>query len=189
MNKKQFIAAFLITCFTGIVAIGQTTNSTTDLIMKHYGVRNYTSEQVSDNDLELILKCGIKAPSASNKQPWKFIAVKNDDLMKQIMANVMPGNVLIVICGSEAQDGLGVNFDCGLATENMDIAAQSLGLGTRIYGSPIGKINLTMKEALKIPDGYRAVMVLRIGHVEKGVDAASAASARNSYNDVVTILK
>ena len=189
MNKKQFIAAFLITCFTGIVAIGQTTNSTTDLIMKHYGVRNYTSEQVSDSDLELILKCGIKAPSASNKQPWKFIAVKNLDLMKQMMANVTPGNVLIVICGPEAQDGLSVNFDCGLAMENMDIAAQSLGLGTRIYGSPIRNINLSMKQALKIPDDYRAIMVLRVGHVEKGVDATSAASARNSYNDVVTILK
>ena len=186
MYKKRFIAMFLITCLTGFAAIGQTTNSITDLILNSYGARNYTTVPVSDSDLELILKCGIKAPSARNLQPWKFIAVKNTDMMKQMMPDVTPGNVLIVICGvAEGQDF----FDCGLATENMTIAAQSLGLGARIYGGPVGTINSSMKQTLNIPDGYKAVMVLRVGHIEKGIDAVSSASPRNNYNDVVTILK
>ena len=186
MNRKQFIAVFLISCLTGFFAIGQTTNSTIDLIMNSYSVRNFTSEPVSDSDLELILKCGIKAPSGRNMQPWRFIAVKNTDLTRQMMEGVMPGNVLIVICGvADGQDF----FDCGLATENMTIAAQSLGLGARIYGGPVGNINSSMVQKLNIPDGYKAIVVLRVGHIDKGVDATSSATPRNSYNDVVTVLK
>ena len=187
--KKQLISVILISCFTGLIAIGQKTSGTTDLILSSYAARNFTSEPVSNNDLELILKCGIKAPSARNLQPWKFIAVKDFSIMKQIMGNVTQGNALIVICGSEAQESSVVDFDCGLATENMTVAAQSLGLGARIYGSPINSINSSLKQILKIPTGYRAVMVLRVGHIEKGVDATSAASARKSYDEFVTFLK
>ena len=187
--KKQLLASILAICLLTIVTHGQQSNSVTDLILKSYSARTFTSEPVSAGDIEVILKCGIKAPSASNAQPWKFIVVRNFSLMQEMISNVTQGNVLIVVCGSEARPSAIVDFDCGLATENMTIAAQSLGLGARIYFSSLPKINSTMKQTLQIPDGYRAVAVLRVGHIDKNIDAVSAASPRNSYEDVVTFLR
>jgi nitroreductase len=187
--KKRLFTSILAISIIAVMTYGQSANSVTDLILKSYSARTFTSVPVSAGDLEVILKCGIKAPSASNRQPWKFIVVRELSLMQQMIGNVAEGNVLIVISGPEAQANSTVDFDCGLATENMTIAAQSLGLGARIYTGPIRNINATMKQTLQIPEGWRAVAVLKVGHIESNVDATSAASPRNSYDEVVTFLK
>ena len=109
--------------------------------------------------------------------------------MRSIISNVLPGNVLIIVSGTEAQQSLiSVDFDCALATQNMFMAAQGLGLGARIYGSPVASLN-TKKEALHIPAGYRAVIVLRIGNIDKSVDAVSSASARKKPEEIINYKK
>ena len=164
-------------------------NNVTDIILSGYSARMFTSEPVSDQDIELILKCGIKAPSSRNQQPWKFTVVKDTGLTKKAIGNINPGNVLIFVSGPESQEASVVDFDCGLATENMNIAAQSLGLGARIYGGPVRNVNSTMKQSLEIPEGYRVVTILRVGHRDKSVDAVSAASARKQFEEFVNYKK
>ena len=103
--------------------------------------------------------------------------------MKEAINNVVPGNVLVIVSGIESKEGTTPDFDCGLATESMFIAAHSLGLGARIYGSPAGNIN-SKKELFEIPSGYKAVVVLRIGNFDKAVDAVSAATPRKKTEEV-----
>ena len=163
-------------------------NCIADVILSGYSEKAYTSEPVTDQQLDLILKCGIKAPSGMNKQPWKFTIINDDSTTKEIINNVVPGNVLIIISGIESQGGVTPDLDCGLATENMFIAAHSLGLGARIYASPVGNIN-SKKELFQIPSGYKAVVVLRIGNIDKSVDAVSAATPRKKPEEVINFKK
>lgn len=163
-------------------------NCVADVILSGYSERAYISEPVTDQQLDLILKCGIKAPSGMNKQPWKFTVIKDDSTTKEIINNVVPGNVLVIVSGIESQAGATPDFDCGLATENMVVAAHSLGLGARIYGSPVGNVN-SKKELFQIPSGYKAVVVLRIGNIDKSVDAVSAATARKKAEEVINYKK
>lgn len=168
---------------------GQTAdNCVAQVILTGYSEKAYISEPVSDQQLDLILKCGIKAPSARNNQPWRFTVIKDEATMKEAINNVMPGNVLIIVSGIESQSGTTPDFDCGLATESMFVAAHSLGLGARIYGSPVGNIN-SKKELFQIPSGYKAVIVLRIGNVDKSTDAASGATPRKNPEEVVNYKK
>jgi nitroreductase len=186
--KKQMILPVILGMLLGTGYLkGQGNGScVTDLILSSYSNRQFTEDPVPDHHIDLILQCGIKAPSARNSQLWKFTVVKNSDLMNQIVRDITPGNILIVVSGQEGdQPGINVDFDCALATENMFVAAESMGLGAHIYGSPVANINDTMKGALGIPEDYRAVTVLRIGSIDTGVDAVSAASARKSLEDVV----
>lgn len=44
-----------------------------DLATKRFSARKYTTEAVSDKQLHYLLECARLAPSAVNKQPWKFI--------------------------------------------------------------------------------------------------------------------
>lgn len=183
---KTSLALLLMAILTVGQLNGQLTgNSVTDAILSGYSVKNYSSVPVTDQQLDLILKCGIKSPSSQNKQPWKFTVIRDEATMKEIIDNVVPGNILIVISGVEStQGGSTPDFDCGLATHSMFVAAEGLGLGARIYGSPVRNINLK-REAYQIPAGYKAVIVLRIGNINKGVDAVSGASPRKPAEEVI----
>jgi nitroreductase len=180
--------------FVAILSSGQlmgqsSGNYVIDAILSGYSVRKYSTQPVTDKQLDLILKCGIKAPSANNRQPWKFTVIRDDSTMKEIIKDVVSGNVLIVISGVEAQQGGRTpDFDCGLATHSMFVAAEGLGLGARIYGSPVSNIN-SRRELYQIPQGYKAVMVLRIGNIDKSVDAVSAASQRKMPEEVINYEK
>jgi len=163
-------------------------NCVVDAILSGYSERAYTSEPVTAQQLDLILKCGIKAPSGRNIQPWRFTVVQDGTTMKEIIQDVVAGNVLIIVSGIESESGTTPDFDCGLATESMFVAAHGLGLGARIYGSPSGNIN-SKKELFQIPSGYKAVVVLRIGNVDESVDAISSATARKKPEEVINYVK
>lgn len=184
--------ALLLLLLMGITKLaGQSTgNPVVDVILTGYSVKAFTSEPVTDQQIDMIIKCGIKAPSARNTQLWKFTVVKNNDLVNEIAPNITPGNIFIVVSGSEtAPEGVNVDFDCALAIENMFVAVQGLGLGGHIYGSPAAKINSSMKQKLGIPEGYRAIAALRIGNVDKTVDAVSAATPRKALEEIVNYKK
>ena len=187
MYKRTLIAAFIGLFLSVAVSKGQTTgNCVVDAIMSSYSARMFTPDPVTDNELDMILKCGIKAPSARNSQLWKFTVVRDTALTHDIIRNIVPGNVVIFVSGQESgQQGPNIDFDCALATENMYVAAQGLGLGAHIYTGPVGNINSTMRQVLGIPEGYRVVSVLRVGHIDKSVDATSSASARKKPEEVI----
>jgi len=187
MNIKLSLLAIALLAVSDLH--GQISGScVTDILLSVYSERSYTSVPVTDQQLDLILNCGIKAPSARNVQPWRFTVIKDETSMKEIINNVVPGNVLIVVSGTESQGGTTPDFDCGLATESMFIAAHSLGLGARIYGSPAGNIN-SKKELFQIPSGYKAVVVLRIGNIDKSVDGVSGATPRKTAEEIINFKK
>jgi nitroreductase len=187
---KTKLSLLFIAMLIGTRLTGQTSgNTVVDAILKGYSPRSFTSEPVTGQQLDLILKCGIRAPSARNNQPWRFTVISDTATMRQIVKDIQPGNVLIVISGAESnQTSVSVDFDCALATESMFVAAEGLGLGARIYGSPVGNI-ISKREAFAIPAGFKPVIVLRIGNTDKGVDAVSAATPRKSSDEIVNFKK
>jgi len=161
-------------------------NSTTDVILTGYTSRSFIATPVDDDAINIILQCGNKAPSARNSQPWRFTVVKNQEIIGKLVRNATAGNVVIIVSGLISdQPGMSVSFDCGLATQNMVVAAQSLGLGAHIYTGPVQNINTNMKQELEIPTGYNVVSLIQIGNIDKSVDAVSSASPRNDLKAVV----
>jgi nitroreductase len=186
MNKKIITSLFIV-LISGFAILNaqNSANPVVDGILKSYSAKVFTTVPVSDNDIDLIVKCGMKAPSGRNMQPWKFTVVKDQAMTGEILKNITAGNILIVISGQVKQDGTVDPFDCALATENMYVASQALGLGAHIYAGPVSEINASWKQKLGIPDDYRAVTVLRVGNIDKNIDAVSAASARKKPEEVV----
>ena len=182
-RSASLLLALLV--MAGGNALAQTAgNPVTDLLLSAWSPRNFTEVPVTDQQIDMILQCGIKAPSSRNGQPWHFTVLKNDVLMNEIISNITPGNVIIVISGKESSSGSTPDFDCGLTTQNMFVAASSMGLGARIYGGPIAAAK-SKREALQVPEGFTPVIMLRVGNIEKGPDAASGASARKAKEEIV----
>jgi nitroreductase len=55
-----------------------------DAIRARRNVREYTSEPVSDDDLNRIAEAGWRAPSAKNRQAWDFVIVTDPAQLKEL---------------------------------------------------------------------------------------------------------
>jgi nitroreductase len=155
------------------------------VITNHYAARNFTTGAVTQNEINQILTAGSRAPSANNRQPWHFTVVRDHELANKIVSRITEGNILIVISASDGQTSGRAILDCGLATQSIYLAAQALGLGSRIYTGPMDAINQRFKTDLGLPGGYSAVALVRVGRVPPDVDATSAASSRKPLNSMV----
>lgn len=157
-------------------------------ILDSYSTKKFAAGEVNDDDLQLILQSGAKAPSARNKQPWHFTVITGNRV-SDFVRQAADGNVLIVISGLDnAGDGMNVDYDCGLASAYLYLAAQSLGYGAHIYMGGVSDINKSHREELQIPDGYSALMLMLIGNVPDGVDAVSSATERDPLDETVTYI-
>jgi len=183
--KKTFFAVLVFAVFCAFSLSAQS-DSRAGVILGHYSPRNFATGAIPRADLELIMQTGVRAPSAANRQPWRFTVVQNLDLAKRIVPQAVEGNVLIII--SAAGDGKTNTreiIDCALATQSIYLAAQALGYGSRIYTGPIDAFNRTLRSEAGLPADHNAIAIVRIGRVEGNVDATSAASARKAASDVV----
>ena len=185
MTRKTSLVVVLV--LLSAVAFSQDKGAdTVKFISSAYSARTFTTVPVDSKDLDLILHCGVQAPSARDSQPWHFTVVKDLATVKQIIPDTAEGNVLIVISGLDQPDrAAAIAFDCALATENMYLAAQSLGLGSHIYTGPVANFDANDRDLVGIPKGYRAVAILKIGNVPQNVDAMSSASRRKADAEIV----
>jgi nitroreductase len=188
MKKIFFLLIVLLTAISFLAPVfAQQNSAAVNLILNHYAARNFVEGAISASDLDTIVKAGIRAPSAVNRQPWYFTVVQNPDLAKQIVPASVSGNVLIVVSAQGDGKTNSVQIlDCALAVQSIYLAAQSLGYGSRIYTGPMDTINSRFKAQLGFPSGYSAVALVRVGKIQGPVDAVSAASSRKSAEELVT---
>jgi nitroreductase len=190
MGKKFVFGVFVFSLFSGWFGVSlwpqEISNPGLRSIVNHYAPRNFASGEIPQADLDLIIRAGIRAPSASNRQPWYFTVVRNPALARRIVSNIEDGNVLIVVSASgDGKTNAREILDCGLATESIYLAAQALGYGSRIYTGPIDALNRDLKAALGLPSGYSAVALVRVGRVQGALDAVSGASSRSGADSKV----
>jgi len=109
-----------------------------DAIHTRRSIRKYLSKPVPEEMIEIILKAGMAAPSAGNQQPWPFIVITERARLDAIpefppsSKMVLQAPAAILVCG----DPNGKKWptfwdqDASAATQNILLAARSLGLGT-----------------------------------------------------------
>lgn len=100
--------------------------------------------------------------------------------------------VAIVLYMNEGTASPNASFDCGLACQNMVIAASSLGYGAKIVSSPTitlnGENHDALCEKLGVDPAYQAVAVLLIGHANTA-DTSTSASVRSTMAEKVSFVK
>lgn len=162
-------------------------NETLKTIKNRYSCRKYTGEPVEQEKLEAIALAGLQAPSAMNNQPWKIIVIKDKAFIDEMDAATMD-----MLSKSEEQKGAyermmsrggkifynapcmfvvakeaGTDLDCGIVTENIALAASSLGLGNVICGLARLVFDTEKGEYFKgkmIPEGYELGMTVLVGY-------------------------
>ena len=146
--------------------------------MNRRSIFRYTSELVQEEKITSILEAGRWAPSYANTQPWEFITVRDGKLRKEICdiaqetmaahAGIEGAQAIIVICVNPKKDEYHFIEDGAVATQNMALAAHSLGLSSYWVGifdlaDAMNSIEKKIKRVLNIPDQMRVIALLPIG--------------------------
>lgn len=61
-----------------------TSSEIVELVCTRRSIRRYTRAPVSDDVVQRILRAGISAPSAHNRQPWRFAVVRTTTAKKRL---------------------------------------------------------------------------------------------------------
>ena len=106
-----------------------------DVINMRRSIREYTDEEVSDEDILRILKAGMQAPgSRLGAEPWEFVVIKNRETLEKLSqikprVKTAPVAILLVANIERAFYKLHWQQDMSAAAENMLLEAVNLGLG------------------------------------------------------------
>ena len=53
-------------------------------MLNRRSIRDFSSEEIPEMVIKNVLKTAMAAPSGANKQPWKFVVVKDENIKKKI---------------------------------------------------------------------------------------------------------
>lgn len=153
-------------------------SSTYDDIMTRTSVRAYTSQPVEKATVDSLLHAAMAAPTAANKQPWRFVVIDDKAILDSISTNFetmkMASNaaLAVVVCGDtevtlpgEAQDYW--IQDTSAASENLLLAAHAAGLGAVWCGIyPMQERVKRFSKMLSLPENIIPMACICIGYPE-----------------------
>ena len=199
-NMKKYLFAFaallsLAACNNIEPAPATDGKAIVENIMTRTSIRDYTDQAISVDTIETLLRAGMAAPSAVNKQPWHFIVVnKKEKLMELASTNpyakmLERAPLAIVVCGdmSKALEGDARAFwvqDCSAATENILLAAHALGLGavwTGLYPN-VERVN-AVSEVLNLTDNLIPLCTVVIGYPAEQPEARPRDDSKYRFID------
>lgn len=186
-------------------------NKTIELLQNHRSIRKFKPDKLTQDEVRTIVETGQRASTSSNVMAYSIIGVTDKNLKKELQKvsgqpYVENNGYLFVICADlsriaklssskdkNIQQNLGsteqfivATVDAALVTQNMVIAAESMGLGACYLGSLRNDITL-VDELLQLPEYVIPVFGLAVGHPNHEPDVKprlpfDAIFHENTYN-------
>ena len=163
-------------------------------IHTRYSCRAFSDRMPSDDDLEVIAKAALAAPSGMNRQHWRVVIVKNKQLITDLDAEGMKNLAalpdksmydrivsrggklyynapcMVIVPIAKAEPAGAELFDCGILSENIALAATAIGIDNLICGlavfSFVGVRGSEFKERIGFPEGYEIGIAVLLGYAE-----------------------
>ena len=168
-------------------------NETLKTITERYSCRDFADTPLACDQVKAITGAALAAPSAMNRQPWHVIVITDKAFIEELDAEGMSllaaaedksGYERIMSRGGKmyyntpcmivvASDGSPyASMDCGILSQNLALAAHSLGLGSVICGMagiPLsGPHGAALKERMQFPKGYEFGIAVLVGTPKSG---------------------
>ncbi|PIE04706.1 MAG: nitroreductase [Spirochaetales bacterium] len=141
------------------------------VIQQRATARSFTGGEADAQSIERILEAGRLAPSAKNRQAWRFVAAVDEDVKKSIAEacygdkRVEQASCIIAACTTNIQYTMpngqpSYPLDLAFAVSYMDLQAVHEGLGSLILGTYNEE---AVRNRLSVPYAMRVVLLLAIG--------------------------
>ena len=165
-------------------------NKVLQTILNRKSVREFSDKEISQDLIDNLLKAGMSAPSSRDRRPWHFIVI-SDKAILEILGNQLKNasclksaNKAIIVCGDDELSDNCWYLDCSAATQNILIAAESMGLGavwTAVY--PYDDRSEVVNKTFSLAKNIHALTIIPLGYpLEKSEPKNKFDAARVHYN-------
>lgn len=144
-----------------------------EAILKRRSIRQFTKQPIAKDDLTTLLRAAMMAPTARNCQEWEFVLVRDKNTFKKIM-HVHPyakmleqADCALIVCGNTQREHAPGYWmaDCGAATQNILLAATSLGIGSVWLGVyPNEERMHGLAQILGLPEYVKPLNIIALGY-------------------------
>ena len=164
-------------------------NEVLNAIHERRSHRAYSSEKLTEEQISILLNAAVASPSAVNRQPWHFTMVENQEIIDRVHSAAIAEMMKLpeekrsprlrdssfhmfyhapaVLFISGLKDNHWTQVDCGIACQNVVLAAESIGLGSVILGMPraafAGNEADELRKLLKFPETHDFVIAIGLG--------------------------
>jgi len=166
------------------------------LFLRRRSVRWYKQQPVPSDLIQQAINAAALAPSACNRQPYRFVVAEDPDRATEIaecaggtagFANQIPA--IIVVVGDlsaypKERDRHLIYIDASLAAMQLMLAAETLGLSTCPINWPdVDRSERKLQGILGLPEYDRVVMLIAIGY---GDPASGIPYSQKKQNSLIT---
>jgi nitroreductase len=147
-----------------------------DVIQGRRTARKFNGRSVDQDKIDALLELAMYAPSRLNRQPWRFVVIRDQALQKQLadLLRIHPyletASAVIAVCSIPKLSPTWL-MDTSAAIENMLIGATAMGIGTAWVGAPDTVMwdmcEEALHDALEIPLDVRIVALVAVGYPER----------------------
>ncbi len=165
------------------------------VILTRRSVRAYdATKKVSKEQLEDLLEAAMYAPSAMNKQPWRFLVATEKSTIDAIMKvhpyceSLKDAGTAIVVCGDltsqfQTPDGGYYAYDCSASTQNILLRAKEMGLGTCWCGIAPEKERMdAFRKVFNMPKSIEPMALVIIGYPAESPELEEERFDRNKIH-------
>lgn len=144
-----------------------------EAILKRRSIRQFTNQPIAKDDLTTLLRAAMMAPTARNGQEWEFVVVRDKNTFKEMMHLHPYAKMLeqaacaIIVCGNTQREHAPGYWmaDCGAATQNILLAATSLGIGSVWLGVYPNEERMNgLAQILGLPDYVKPLNIIALGY-------------------------
>lgn len=166
-----------------------------EVVRTRRSVRSYSDRPIPSDVLARVLDAARLAPSGRNRQPWKFIVVRSQEVKEKLvpLCNgqrfIAEAPVVIVACGRDIKYNRGgymgrysMLVDVSIAFTHLILAARAEGLGTCWIGA---FDNEGIKELLDIPGEWDVVVLTPLGY-PRDPEAFRETRSRKPLDEIVS---
>lgn len=140
-----------------------------DWILRRRSIRDYTDLPVTGEQVEVLLRAAMAAPSANDMRPWAFVVVRNAERRKELAqvhqwSSMCANAPLVIAVLGDSEVSRHWVEDCSAATENLLLAVAGLDLGAvwiAIY--PETRREARVRQLLDIPERFRVLCLVPVG--------------------------
>lgn len=144
-----------------------------EAIHQRRSVREFTSQAVEQEKIDMLLQAAMQAPSAGNQQPWEFLLIKDKTKLCEVAEGHPHAKFLtqtplgiVVLCNEQ-----GLKYpefwqqDLAAATQNILLQAVELGLGGVWIGfAPREEYVELSKKVFDLPPHVKVFSMIAIGY-------------------------
>jgi nitroreductase len=150
-----------------------------ELVKNRRSIRQFTNEKITAEEVELIMKAALMAPTSKNCRSWRFVLVEDKEMLRQLALSKTSGAAFLEHCAlaivvlSDPVQSVAPIEDASIAAAFIQLQAEDLGLGScwcQIAGRETPSAQDSeqyIRDLLSIPFQFGIICIIAIGRKDR----------------------